>query len=149
MSNISINVDDVVESTFVASDFKPRRAILREDTWFEMNVAAATVALANKGYLQLALQLEVLDANGKKMGTVLENVALPVSFKGMAPHWDSAKTMYLQKVRPLLLEHSAYDTVGENAATGKKEYKKNGNVIGQAEFAAAHPEPALPRALSA
>lgn len=135
MSKISINVDDIT-SQFSDADFEPKRPELREEVFFEMKVDKARITQAKSGHLQLVMQLAVLDGDAKKMGTVFNNVALPVSYKGVAPHWD-AKTGFLRNIKPLVPELSAYDTVETDPATGKKVYRKGGEVVSPAAFNAA------------
>jgi hypothetical protein len=132
---IVFSVNDIVKE-YATADFVPAKAEPRSDVFFEMKVAEATLGLAKKGYLQISLKCNALDGAGGTMFTKYMNLALPVSFKGVSPH-ASAKSILQDALKALMPELAVYDSVEEDAATGKKVYLKNGTpVTGKAYDAA-------------
>lgn len=124
---IQFSVNDIVKE-YSEKDFVPSRAEPRSDVFFEFRIAEANLDLAKKGYLQVSAKCNALDANGGTLFTKYMNLALPVSYKGVSPH-PAAKSILQGALRALHPELAVYDSVVEDAATGKKVYMKNGSAI--------------------
>ena len=125
--NIQFTVGDIVRE-YSEKDFVPARSEPRSDVFFEFKVGEASLGLAKKGYLQLSLKCNALDSNGASMFTKYMNLALPVAYKGTAPH-ASAGNILGGALRAMHPELAVYDTVSEDAATGKKVYLKDGKAV--------------------
>lgn len=124
---VSFSVSDIVKE-YAAADFVPAKAEPRSDVFFEFKITEATLGLSKKEYLQISLKCAALDGNGGTMFTKYMNAALPVSFKGVSPH-AAAKAILQDTLKALHPELAVYDSVEEDAATGKKVYLKGGVAI--------------------
>ena len=135
MSEFTFTVDDVVRES-AAKDYMPTRSEPKTGVFYEWKVTSAKLDVAKKGYLQLSLQCAALNKDGGAMFTKYMNIALPVAFKGVTP-FKEARAIFKDTVTALHADWSIYDTVSEDAATGKKIYLKNGVEIKGAAYTAA------------
>lgn len=132
MDKVTFTTDDIVSSTSEKS-YEPARPELKPDTFFELAVKDATIAIAKKGYLQVALTCDVLDETGGSMGKQFVRVAIPVAFKGNAPgSW--ANGIFRDTMSALHSGMAAYDETHKDPITNKPVYIKGGKVLSAEEL---------------
>lgn len=136
MSATSFTLDDLTLE-YSQEDYKPQRRDGKAGLWYEFKIASAKIKQHEKGHLQVILQNDALDSEGKKMFSKSIFMALPVSVgQNTAPSY--AKGMWLSQVRPLFPEVAPYDRDEKDEITGRKVYFKDDRQMDKDEI-----EPAI------